>query len=688
MEDTASWTCIGSRRRWLLLVLIVTPTIAATWIMQDLLLARAGVVLNVLLLLLFAMLFAWVAVGFCSAFAGIVATLRRFDRFSLTPNPGTALKLPETARTAILFPVYNEDPQRVTEAIRIVWRALEELGVQRNFDIFMLSDSTNPDVWTREEEAWFNLCHDEGATTGLYYRHRTLNRKGKSGNIADFCRRWGANYPYMVVFDADSLITGRTLVRLVQAMEANPNTGIIQTAPKSINSRTLIARIQQFSNHLYGPIFAAGLHYWQLGDAQYWGHNAIIRVDAFMRHCHLPALPGHAPLGGNILSHDFVEAALMRRAGYGVWLAYDMEGSYEENPPSLIDELIRDRRWCQGNLQHSQLLFTKGFFPTHRALFINGIMSYGSALLWFLFLVVSSCQAVLELLIVPVYFPAGYSLFPDWPKFLSYRALGLFGATAVLIFLPKLVTLTMIAAKNARGFGGAAAMAASALLETIFSTLLAPVRMLYHSFFVVTTMFGFTVRWNTQNRDDSGATWLQALRFHWWGTLLGLIWGFLLYRINPGFFWWMSPIVAGLVLAIPLSVWTSRPSIGGFLMHHGLFLTPADTDPPPEIVALNWKMKERRAPDLAFHAPRTEGFIRTVVVPKQFTLHMAFLRKQAKTGGHPETEGMIGKALTQGPHSLDARERRLILSSPGCLSELHRRVWLLDSEPAREWGIG
>ena len=199
----------------------------------------------------------------------------------------------------------------------------------------------------------------------------------------------------MVVLDADSLMSGETLARLVRLMEAHPEVGVIQTAPRVVRARSLFARVQQFASRLYGPMFAAGMHYWQLGDSPYWGHNAILRVAPFMEHCSLPRLSGRPPFGGDILSHDFVEAALLGRAGWSVWLAFDLSGSYEETPGSLLEEMQRDQRWCQGNLQHLRLLFTEGLSTAHRALFLNGIFSYISAVLWLGFLVASTSEAVI-----------------------------------------------------------------------------------------------------------------------------------------------------------------------------------------------------------------------------------------------------------------------------------------------------
>ncbi len=183
-------------------------------------------------------------------------------------------------------------------------------------------------------------------------------------------------------------------------MEACPDAGIIQTQPRCVGRDTLHARIQQFANAAYGPMFAAGVHFWQLGEALYWGHNAIIRVDPFVKLCALGKLPNDE----EVLSHDFVEAALMRRAGWGVWIAYDLEGSYEEVPTNLIEELQRDARWCHGNMLNARFVLARGLQSSQRGVFVSGVMSYFSAPLWFCFLMISTALLAINILVVPDYF--------------------------------------------------------------------------------------------------------------------------------------------------------------------------------------------------------------------------------------------------------------------------------------------
>ncbi|MDL2316700.1 glucans biosynthesis glucosyltransferase MdoH, partial [Desulfovibrio sp. OttesenSCG-928-A18] len=683
-----NWMRAGRWRRLLLLILILGPALFCAAVMHSLLPAKTWPAVNAIITALFAVLFAWISVGFWSAVAGVFVLLKRYDRFAVTLDCPDKLAIAQHVRTALLFPVYNEDARQVSEGIRTVLHSLRANNLDRHFDIFILSDTTNPEIWVQEEEAWFNLCRSERAFQTLFYRRRKSNLKRKSGNIADFCRRWGANYQYMVVFDADSLMAGETLCRMVQAMEAHPEIGILQTPPKAVRSRSLIARVQQFANHLYGPMFAAGFHFWQLGEAQYWGHNAIIRVEPFMRHCQLPTLPGSSFMGGEILSHDFVESALMRRAGYGVWLAYELQGSWEENPPSLIDELIRDRRWCQGNLQHTRLIFTRGFFPTHRALFINGIMSYGSALLWFFFLLASSAQAISQFFIIPDYFPPGRSLFPDWPQYFPTWALSLLGGTACLLFIPKILALLLVMGKRGtRAYGGFISMSLSCLGEVALSTVLAPTRMLFHSYFVVATLLGIKVGWKAQNRGEE-TSWKEALRFHWWGTLLGLLWGLLMYITSPGFFIWFSPIVTGLAISIPLSVWTSRVSVGDASARAGLFLTPAQTGPAPELAGLEQNLA-RAQEYCPFGSECKQGFVRAVVVPRVFALHSSLLQHKRRNSAQKTARlrTLVRKALELGPPGLNAAEKNALLSDPGCLKDLHLKVWALDEKQAALWGI-
>ncbi|MGA6927552.1 MAG: glucans biosynthesis glucosyltransferase MdoH [Desulfosarcina sp.] len=688
-----TWRHTARWRRILLVGLILTTTLVASGYMANILPHRGRTGLEMVLVIFFGLLFAWISIGFWTALLGFYMLWRRFDRFAIT---NTLQAVPsshiEGRRTAVLIPIYNENVPRVFAGIQTIYRSLAATGRMGSFDFFVLSDSTQPDAWVEEEVVWARVCAKLDAFGRLFYRHRRPNIKRKSGNVADFCRRWGKNYRYMIVLDADSVMTGDTLLKMVQLMDQNSRVGILQTVPMAVGRHSLIARVQQFSSHLYGPMFSAGLHFWQLGDAQYWGHNAIIRIAPFMAHCGLPRLLGKPPLGGEILSHDFVEAALMRGAGWGVWLAYNLGGSWEEPPPTLIDELARDRRWCQGNIQHMRLLLARQILFPHRILFLNGAMAYGSALLWFLFLSISTAKAVTQVIFGPDYFPIEGGLFPDWPVWNLGWALTLLTSTVIILFLPKIFSLILVVfkQKQARRFGGAWRLFLSVVAEVIVSMLLAPLRMLAHSKFVFITLLGRKVQWTPPPREDSDTGWRVALRFHGGGMLFALLWGMAIFMINRPFFWWLTPILIPLVLAVPISVWSSRASLGHIARRIGLFLIPEELSPPRELSSLNTCLTPISRSASPVMPDQRTWFVQAVVDPLINCLHRAFRRERRQvsdTIGHRRRQ-LVEKALTDGPQRLRREEKMELLSDPASLADLHQRIWELPGgETARRWGI-
>jgi membrane glycosyltransferase len=686
------WAKEARWRRLLLTVLIPLPTVTAVTTVSSVLLHHGATLLELMILIVFSCLFIWISGGFWTAAFGFFTLLRRIDRVMITHDLKKWAARPRTdVRTAILFPVRNEDMDRVMAGITATYLSLQRAGRLEGFDFYILSDTKDPDGWIEEEIAWNRAREELGAHGRLFYRRRRVNLKRKNGNVADFCRRYGARYTYMVVMDADSVMTGVTLTRLVSTMERERQVGILQTAPAVVRQQTYLGRVQQFANRVYGPMFAAGLHFMQLGDAQFWGHNAIIRVRPFMNHCALARLPGRPPLGGNIMSHDFVEAALMRRAGWGVWLAFDLEGSYEESPPTLLAELKRDRRWCQGNLQHLRLLLTEGFSLTHRVLFLHGIMAYVSASLWFLFLVLSSGEAISQAFVKPDYFPFGKSLFPTWPVWGQGWTMSLLATTGVLLFLPKLLSYLLILLKGRRRlFGGALRLALSILAEILTSFLLAPIRMLFHTQFVFSTLLGKEAGWGTQRRNENGTPWSDALRFHLGGTVLAFLWGMVLFLYNRAFFWWMSPILFPLLLAIPISVLTSRSSLGLLARRLGLFLTPEEVEPSAELAELELSYRKNVSASSADRLTWGQGFKRVALDPAAHRLHVALL------GGHRRLcadilvrrISLVDRAATQGPQALSRAEQKELLADPSRLTDLHLRLWRLgENSLLKCWGF-
>jgi membrane glycosyltransferase len=686
------WQRTARLRRLLLLGLILVTSFIASAHMADVLPHRGTTWLELAVVIVFAILFAWISIGFWEALAGLLTLARHCDRFAVTPKETEKVTLESSdALTAILIPIANEEVDRVFAGLRVIHESLAKTGELHRFHFFVLSDSGDPDKWVEEEIAWAETCRALDAFNRVFYRRRQVNLKRKSGNIADFCRRWGRSYRYMVVLDADSIMAGSTLVKMVWVMEKHPHVGILQTAPVTVDRETAVARTQQFANHVYGPVFAAGLHWIQLGDSHFWGHNAIIRVKPFMEHCALPQLPGKPPRGGYIMSHDFVEAAFMRRGGWEVWLAHDLGGSYEEAPPTLLEELKRDRRWCQGNLQHIRLLFTKGLMSAHRALFLHGAMSYGSSLLWFTFISLSTAEAIAEAFRTPVYFPTDRALFPEWPVWHPQWALTLLSTTAIILFMPKLFSVFLLMAKGqALRFGGNLRLCLSLAGEVLFSAMFAPIRMLFHSKFVFVTLLGRQVGWGPQQRDDRGTPWGEALRFHGGGMALALLWAGALFLINRSFFFWNSPIFIPLILSIPLSVLSSRSTVGRWLRKLGFFLIPEEIAPSPELESLrrNLYLQEISKPSLPMG--QQAGFVKAVIDPWVNNLHLSLLRRKRRVaeGIAKRRQRLQDKAFFQGPRGLSAKEKKELLHDPVALFQLHQRVWESpDQAVAQRWGL-
>ena len=533
------------------------------------------------LVVLFVINFSWIALAFTSSIFGFFWLIARAPRHG---------PLPERleSKTAIVMPIYNEAPSRVFSAVQAIYEDVVATGLGDAFDYFFLSDTTDPDTWVAEERALLAM-RDRLPGARIYYRRRRRNVSRKAGNIADFVTRWGAAYPQMVVLDADSLMTADAIVRLAAAMEADPDAGIIQSLPLIVNRNTLFARLQQFAARIAGPVIAAGLAAWSGRDGNYWGHNAIIRTQAFADHCGLPDLPGRPPFGGHILSHDFVEAALVRRAGYAVYMLPTLGGSFEESPPSLIDLAARDRRWCQGNLQHLRVLPSAGFVLPSRQHFLTGIMGYLASPLWMAQLLVGIVLVLQSKYIRPEYFTADFSLFPAWPRFDYQRALRLFELTIAVLLAPKVLGLiaALIDGPTRRGSGGAIRLVLSTLLEILISAALASIMMVIQSGSVLQILSGRDTGWNPQRRDDGSIPFSSIVRRHRSHTALGVVTLLAAGLISPSLVIWMSPTIAGLILSIPLSWASGQLWIGAGLRRIGLLTTPEETHTPAIITRAN-----------------------------------------------------------------------------------------------------
>lgn len=587
-------------------------------------------------------------------------------------------------RHAVVMPVYNEDSAKFCARIEAIYRSIDATGHLDSFDFFILSDTRDLDLWVLEEVAWTNLCRKLKGFGKIYYRRRKTNDNRKAGNIGDFVRTWGGGYEGMLVLDADSLMDGADIVKMATVMEAYPRLGILQTPPKLIRGVSVFTRLQQFAMRLYGPLFIRGLNFWQLGGGSYWGHNAMIRVKPFSDFCELPALPGREPFGGRILSHDFVEAALMVSEGWEVWLAWDIEGTYEEAPPTLVDHLKRDRRWCQGNLQHLWLIFARKLPLTVRIHLFMGIMAYLGSPLWFLFLIMGSWLAwdfkMSDLSSLPF---DGYVV--KWFGIDGQmQALMLTGLVFTLLFSPKILALlgALLVPKIRRSFGGAIPLMAGIFLETLLSILLAPCAMMAHTLMVAGIISGHAVGWGNQSRETDGTAWRDAMVFHAVPTLAGIVWAFVAWRIGSVFALWMSPILLGLVLCIPVSVWTSRARYGRALARQRILATPEEID-PPAIVKLADEALKQGPTVLDAGVAEREGVVAAVVDPYVNGVHVSLLEHSDM---NPVEEALAKRCLKDGPEALSKTELSQLLYLAPAMLMMHRSVWLgLNEEVGAVW---
>ena len=618
---------------------------------------------------LFVITFSWITLSFSSGVVGFVSLLAHRGR----REPPPALR----ERTAVVMPIYNEAPSRVFGAMQAICEDVERTGQAHAFDFFFISDTTDADVWVAEEHA-FLAMRTRLPEARIYYRRRRKNFSRKAGNVADFITHWGGHYPHMVVLDADSLMTGEAIVGLAAAMEADPDAGIIQSLPLIINRNTMFARLQQFAARISGPVIAAGLSAWMGHEGNYWGHNAIIRTRAFADHCGLPDLPGKPPFGGHILSHDFVEAGLMLRAGYTVYMLPGLGGSYEESPPSLIDLAARDRRWCQGNLQHARIIGARGFRLATRQHLANGIMGYLASPLWMAQLLVGIVLVLQSHYIRPEYFTKEFSLFPAWPRFDYERALSLFVVTIAVLLAPKFLGLVvaLLDTRTRRGSGGALALIASTIVEIIISAAFAAIMMLIQSGSVAQILSGRDTGWNPQRRDDGSIPLASIARRHRAHTLLGVVTLFAATLISPSLVIWMSPTIAGLIFSIPLSWASGSLKLGRAMRRLRLLRTPEETLPPPVVARAN-----ALAAELARTGRDDEDALQAIWAdPALRAAHESFLAEAPRRRrGDIDVETAVAAAKLNDAQTLEdarawlnARERLAVLGDRALIAMLAR----------------
>ncbi|MFD0986796.1 glucans biosynthesis glucosyltransferase MdoH [Methyloligella solikamskensis] len=558
-----------------IIVFMITAIVTGygVWHMLEVVGQNDATALQYMLVGLFGLSFIWIAQALGVAVLGFLSLVLRIDW-----TRGIKLKGELSSRTAVIMPVYNEHVESVFSNLTKMAEEIAASGKSWHFDFFVLSDTTNLSIVREEREAANRLRQKMLGRVNVYYRRRAENEGKKAGNVADFVRNWGGNYDFMLVLDADSYMTSEAIISLAESMEADSSAGLIQSVPRLVNRNTLFARMQQFATGTYGPVVSAGLAMLQGREGNFWGHNAIIRVKAFASSCGLPELPGKKPFGGHIMSHDFVEAALLVRAGWDVYMRPEITGSYEETPPTLTDHAARDRRWAQGNLQHSKVLPARGLHWMSRYHFMTGIMSYAASPLWLMFLVVGILLAWQASLYQPDYFPDAHALFPTWPQFDAQKAWTLLGFSAVVLLAPKVlaVTYALMNKRMRRGAGGPIALVVSFVLETLLSALLAPILMLLQTGFIGQILFAQDSGWNPQSRDDGKIDVADVLKRYSFHTGFGIVMAAITLWISPQLFLWLLPVWLGLVLTIPIVLLTSSKGAGKLARKLRIFLIPEE----------------------------------------------------------------------------------------------------------------
>ena len=525
------------------------PAIAATaaliaaftdWFAMDGFSAFEGVVIG-----LIAFTFFWIALSVSTSFIG-VATLCLSRPRVAHDGPIPSMKV------ALLVPVYNEDTADVFGNAAAMLQALDEQDHVHDFDLFILSDTRDDDIAHQERRAFVELRSQMGQDSQVYYRRRAENVDRKVGNLADWVENWGGAYGAMLVLDADSLMAGEAIIGLTDALACDDSAGLIQSFPTLFGAQSLFGRVQQFSNRVYGAALAEGLAKWTDREGNYWGHNAIIRSAAFASCAGLPKVGNDKGNGRLILSHDFVEAGLLRRAGWSVRFLPRIGGSYEEVPATLIDYVLRDRRWCQGNLQHLGLLGSRGFHAVSRFHLISGAMGYLMSPAWFALLLVWALVGNGQETNAIRYF-SGFDPQVSWPVMSTGNSLAILGFMYGMLLAPKLMSAGAASRSgiNMRDMGGVLQFLGSLIAEIMLSILYAPIMMVQQTIAVIRTTIGFQETWTPQQRRGGRYGPLVMLKFHLIETLMGAL---MITGMYQGLVTlWLLPIAVSLIGAVPLS---------------------------------------------------------------------------------------------------------------------------------------
>jgi membrane glycosyltransferase len=553
-----------TRRRAFFTVIVLASMIGLIWLLSYALTAGGFTALDFVLVVLFAITLPWSVIGFWNATIGLFIMRSADPVAAVTPVSARVRgDEPITAKTAILWCVRNEGTERVIRNIEPMMEGLAASGAADKFHVFVLSDTNYPEIAIIEEPRFAALKAKWEGRLELTYRRRTDNTGFKAGNVFDFCTRWGADYELAVTLDADSFQTADSILRMVRIMQVDGKLGILQSLVVGMPSTSAFARIFQFGMRLGMRSYTLGSAWWQGDCGPYWGHNAVIRLAPFIAHCHIPPRPD----GTHILSHDQIEAVLMRRAGFEVRVLPEEGASWEENPPTLLEFIRRDLRWAQGNMQYWPYLVMSGLRPVSRYQIAFAMLMFLGSPAWMGLLVLGTLAVAIE-------GPANFIR--------SDAGMALFIITLIMWFAPKIATVIDVVSRPAlrNTFGGASRFIASTICETIFFLMLSPIMWVGHTMFLAGLILGRKIGWTAQARDDHSVLWSDAAHQLWPHTLLGWSCILTLAFSVPAAIPYALFIAGGPALSIPLAVITSWPSVGRALMRAGIGALPEETAPP------------------------------------------------------------------------------------------------------------
>lgn len=566
-------------RRRALFALLVGATAGALLLLIAHALSAGGLdPLDWAMIAAFAVTLPWTVVGFWNAVIGLALMRIMRDPLGavLPAHLAAADESPIVSRTAVLVCIRNEDPALLRRNLEAMLAGLVAAGAAPHLQVFLLSDTDRPAVAAEEEGVAARLAESFGPSLAVTYRRRPCNTGFKAGNIRDFCDRWGAEFDFALVLDADSVMMPAVMLRLIRAMQADGGIGILQTLVVGMPSSSPFARIFQFGMRLGMRSYTLGSAFWQGDCGPYWGHNAIIRLAPFMAHCRLPVLPGRGPLAGPILSHDQAEAVLMRRAGFEVRVLPLETGSWEENPPTLLEFIRRDLRWCQGNMQYARLLFLPGLQVVSRCQLAMAMLMFLASPAWLVLVLLVAARGLAGAGADPVFRPE--------------VGLLLFATVMTMVFAPKIASVLDVLSTRggARRFGGTSQFLASVTVEILFSMILAPIMAVAHSVFLAGLACGRTIGWTAPVREDHRVPLRAAVARLWvQGAVgLGLLSWFTLVTppVNALFF---LPFYGPLLLAVAFAAVTAQPRLGLILARRRIAAIPEEVAPPPELLRLN-----------------------------------------------------------------------------------------------------